>query len=94
MPIVNMLNAVLTFFVMGVMTGFMTRLPGAGCWRGFSSFCALSVAGIRAIIPFGIDLIYPALFMLKSNTRSFWRFCSGTWPTTCSTPGSPSGSSR
>jgi hypothetical protein len=67
MPIVNMLNAVLTFFVMGVMTGFMTRLPGARLLSRLFVFCALSIAGIRAIIPFGIDLIYPALFMLKSQ---------------------------
>ena len=67
MPIVNMVNAVLTFFIMGVMTGFMTRLPGARLLSRLFIFCGLSVAGIRAIIPFGIDLIYPALFMLKSQ---------------------------
>jgi hypothetical protein len=67
MPIVNMINAVVTFFVMGVMTGFMTRLPGARLLARLFVFCGLSVACIRAIIPFGIDLIYPALFMLKSQ---------------------------
>ena len=67
MPIVNMLNAVVTFFVMGVMTGFMTRLPGARLLARLFVFCGLSVACIRAIIPFGIDLVYPALFMLKSQ---------------------------
>jgi hypothetical protein len=67
MPIVNMVNAVATFFVMGIMTGFMTRLPGARLLSRLFVFCGLSVAGIRAIIPFGFDLIYPALFMLKSQ---------------------------
>ncbi len=67
MPIVNMLNAIVTFFVMGIMTGFMTRLPGARLLARLFVFCALSIAGIRAVIPFGIDLIYPALFMLKSQ---------------------------
>ena len=67
MPVVNMLNAVVTFFVMGVMTGFMTRLPGARILARLFVFCGLSVACIRAIIPFGIDLVYPALFMLKSQ---------------------------
>lgn len=67
MPIVNMINAVVTFFVMGIMTGFMTRLPGARLLSRLFIFCGLSVACIRAIIPFGIDLIYPALFMLKSQ---------------------------
>ncbi|MEE4114232.1 MAG: Npt1/Npt2 family nucleotide transporter, partial [Desulfobacteraceae bacterium] len=67
MPIVNMINAVVTFFVMGLMTGFMTRLPGARLLARLFVFCGLSVACIRAIIPFGIDLVYPALFMLKSQ---------------------------
>ncbi len=67
MPIVNMINAVVTFFVMGIMTGFMTRLPGARLLSRLFIFCGLSMAAIRAIIPFGIDLIYPALFMLKSQ---------------------------
>jgi hypothetical protein len=67
MPIVNMINAVVTFFVMGVMTGFMTRMPGARLLSRLFIFCGLSVACIRATIPFGIDLIYPALFMLKSQ---------------------------
>lgn len=67
MPLVNMVNAVATFFVMGIMTGFMTRVPGARLLARLFVFCGLSVALIRAIIPFGIDLIYPALFMLKSQ---------------------------
>ncbi|BBO76353.1 hypothetical protein DSCW_37700 [Desulfosarcina widdelii] len=67
MPIVNMINAVVTFFVMGVMTGFMTRLPGARLLSRLFVFCGLSIGAIRAVIPFGIDLIYPALFMLKSQ---------------------------
>ena len=67
MPVVNMINAVATFFVMGIMTGFMTRLPGASLLAGLFVFCGVSVAVIRMIIPFGIDLVYPALFMLKSQ---------------------------
>ncbi|MFO7715026.1 Npt1/Npt2 family nucleotide transporter [Desulfosarcina sp.] len=67
MPIVNMINAVVTFFVMGLMTGFMTRLPGARLLARLFVFCGLSIAVIRAAIPFGFDLIYPVLFMLKSQ---------------------------
>ncbi len=67
MPIVTMINAVMTFFLMGLMTGFMTRVPGARLLSRLFVFCGLSVAGLRAIIPLGIDLIYPALFMLKSQ---------------------------
>jgi ATP/ADP translocase len=67
MPIVNMINAVVTFIVMGLLAGVMARLPGARLLARLFVFCALSVAFIRAIIPFGIDLVYPALFMLKSQ---------------------------
>lgn len=67
LPIVNMINAVATFFVMGLMTGFMTRLPGASLLARLFVFCGLSVAGIRAVIPFAVDLVYPVLFMLKSQ---------------------------
>ena len=67
MPLVNIVNAVATIFVMGIMTGFMTRLPGASLLAGLFVFCGVSVAVIRMIIPFGIDLVYPALFMLKSQ---------------------------
>ena len=67
MPIVNMINAVLTFFIMGLMAGVMARMPGARLLGRLFVFCGLSVAIIRAIIPLGIDLVYPALFMLKSQ---------------------------
>jgi len=67
MPIVNMINAVVTFFVMGGFAGFMTRMPGARLLSRLFVFCGLSIAAIRAAIPLGIDLIYPALFMLKSQ---------------------------
>lgn len=67
MPIVNMINAVVTFFVMGIMTGFMTRLPGARLLSRLFVFCGLTVAIIRVAIPFGVESIYPLLFMLKSQ---------------------------
>ncbi len=67
MPVVNMVNALATFFVMGIMTGFMTRLPGARLLARLFVFCGLSVAVIRAVIPMGVDIVYPILFMLKSQ---------------------------
>ena len=67
MPIVNMINAVVTFVVMGIIAGVMTRLPGARLLARLFVFCGLSVAAIRVTIPFGIELIYPLLFMLKSQ---------------------------
>ncbi|MEA3232579.1 MAG: Npt1/Npt2 family nucleotide transporter [Thermodesulfobacteriota bacterium] len=67
MPIVNMLNAVATFLIMAAMTGMITRLPGARLLTRLFVFCGVSVAAIRLIIPLGYDLVYPLLFMLKSQ---------------------------
>jgi hypothetical protein len=67
LPIVNMINALATFFIMGIVTGLMTRMDGVRLFTWLFIFCGLSVAAIRLIIPFGIDLVYPLLFMLKSQ---------------------------
>ncbi len=67
MPIVNMVNAVVTFFSMGIVTGFATRLPGARLLSRLFVFCGLTVAAIRVTIPFGIEWVYPLLFMMKSQ---------------------------
>ncbi len=67
LPIVNMLNAVATFLIMGVITGFIGRFSGARLLSYLFLFCGASVAVIRMIIPLGYDLIYPLLFMLKSQ---------------------------
>ncbi len=67
LPIVNMANAVVTFFIMGVITGLIGRFSGARLLTYLFLFCGLSIAGIRLIIPLGYDLVYPLLFMLKSQ---------------------------
>jgi hypothetical protein len=67
LPIVYMLNSIALFFIMGAMTGIMVRFPGARILSYLFVFCGVSVAGIRFLIPFNIDLIYPALFMLKAQ---------------------------
>jgi hypothetical protein len=67
MPIVNMINAIATFFIMGVMAAIMGRLPGTRLLSYLFMFCGGTVAGLYFLIPFDIDLIYPVLFMLKSQ---------------------------
>lgn len=67
LPIVSMLNAVATFVIMGALTGFMTRMPGARLLTRIFIFCGLSMAGLRFLIPLGYDLIYPLMFMLKAQ---------------------------
>lgn len=67
MPVVNMINAIATVVVMGFVAGLMQKMPGPKLLTGMFLFCGFSVALIRALIPLGIDLIYPLLFMLKAQ---------------------------
>jgi len=67
LPIVNMLNAIVTFVVMGAIAGMMSRIQSASFLTYLFLFCGLTMAGLRLVIPLGIDLVYPVLLMLKSQ---------------------------
>ncbi len=67
LPIVNMLNSLATFFVTGVLAVFMAKLSGARLLSYLFIFCGLTITGIRLLIPYGYEIIYPILFMLKSQ---------------------------
>jgi CRP-like cAMP-binding protein len=67
LPIVQMANSIFTFFAMALMTGIMGKLPGNRLLSYLFLFCGVSVASLRALIPLGIELIYPVLFLLKSQ---------------------------
>jgi len=86
LPIVNMLNAVATFFITGFLTAFMGKLPGAKLLSYLFIFCGISVTLIRLLIPFGFELLYPMLFMLKSQfellqAMLFWNICNDIFNT-------------
>jgi hypothetical protein len=66
MPIVNMINAVVTMVVMGVMAGLMQRFAEADLLVCTFLFTGGSTVLFRLMIPFDIDLVYPILFMLKA----------------------------
>ena len=67
MPVVNMLNALATFFLTGFLTVLMSRLSEPKLLSYLLVFCGLSVTAIRVVIPYQVDLVYPLLFMLKSQ---------------------------
>jgi ATP/ADP translocase len=67
MPVVNMINAVATVMVMGFVAGLMQHLSGTTLLARMFLFCGSSVAVLRGLIPFGFDLVYPVLFMLKAQ---------------------------
>ena len=86
LPIVYMLNSIALFFIMGAMTGLMVKFPGTQILSYLFIFCGFSVAGIRFLIPFNIDLIYPALFMLKAQYEAllglfFWNLANDLFNT-------------
>lgn len=66
LPIMYMVNSVSIFFVMGFMTGLLTRLPGSRLLTYLLFFCGFTVAGTRFLIPTGWDLVYPLLFIMKT----------------------------
>jgi Cyclic nucleotide-binding domain/TLC ATP/ADP transporter len=86
LPIVNMLNAIATFLITGLLTAFMGKLPGAKLLTYVFIFCGISVTLVRIFIPFGFDLLYPLLFMLKSQfellqAMLFWNMCNDLFNT-------------
>ncbi|MGA8181347.1 MAG: Npt1/Npt2 family nucleotide transporter [Desulfobacterales bacterium] len=86
LPIVYMLNSIALFIIMGALTGIMVRVPGARILSYLFVFCGVSVAGIRFLIPFNIDLIYPVLFMLKAQYEAllgllFWNLANDLFNT-------------
>lgn len=86
LPIVYMLNSIALFFIMGVMAGLMVRYPGTRILLYLFLFCGVSVAGIRFLIPLNIDLIYPAIFMLKAQYEAllgllFWNMANDLFNT-------------
>jgi len=86
LPIVNMLNAVATFFITGLLTVFMGKMPGAKILSWLFIFSGISVTIIRLLIPFGFDILYPILFMLKSQFELlqallFWNLCNDLFNT-------------
>jgi len=67
LPIVYVVNSISTFFIMGLFSGLMGRLPGTRLLTYMLLVFGGSVAGLRFVIPLGFDLLYPVLFVLKAQ---------------------------
>ncbi|MEX1313019.1 MAG: Npt1/Npt2 family nucleotide transporter, partial [Desulfotignum sp.] len=86
MPVVNMLNAVATFFITGFLAMFLSKTSGAKLLYYIFIFSGIIVTVIRLLIPFGFELLYPLLFMLKSQFELlqallFWNMCNDLFNT-------------
>jgi ATP/ADP translocase len=67
LPIVYMVNSITTFFIMGFLTGLMNKISGSRILAYMLLIFGCIVAGLRFVIPFGFDLLYPVLFVLKTQ---------------------------
>ncbi|MCF8092306.1 MAG: cyclic nucleotide-binding domain-containing protein [Desulfotignum sp.] len=86
LPMVNMLNAVATFFITGFLAVFLNKTTGARLLFYIFIFSGIIVTLIRLLIPFGINMLYPLLFMLKSQfellqAMLFWNMCNDLFNT-------------
>jgi hypothetical protein len=67
LPVIYMLNAAITFVIMGLLAGVMARLPGIRLLTYVLVFCGGSVAALRFVIPFEFKLLYPLLYIMKAQ---------------------------
>lgn len=86
LPIMYMINAVATFFIMGVLTGIMARMSDSRLLSYMLVGSGTLVGILRFAIPLGYDLIYPVLFLLKSQLEVllalvFWNMANDLFTT-------------
>jgi len=86
LPVMYMINAVVTFFVMGMITGAMARVPDSRLLSYMLVGSGGLVGALRFTIPLGYDLIYPVLFLLKSQLEVllamvFWNMANDLFTT-------------
>lgn len=86
LPIVMMANSIATFFIMGLLTGIMAKLPGSRLLSYMLVFCGVSVAALRFVVPLGFTFIYPVLYVLKAQYEAllalvFWNLANDLFNT-------------
>lgn len=86
LPLVYMANSIVTFVIMGAMTGMMTRLPSARMLGGMLLFCGASVAALRLVVIGDFEFIYPVIFLLKAQYEAllslvFWNLANDLFNT-------------
>jgi ATP/ADP translocase len=67
LPYINVVNSITTFVIMGFLTGLMIRLPGSRLLTSTLMFCGSTVAILRFVILLDFDLLYPFLYVLKTQ---------------------------
>ena len=91
LPIVYIVNSISAFVIMGFIAGIMVRLPANRLLKYLFLFCGISVGGLYFVIPLGFDLLYPLLFILKTQYEVllalvFWNLANDLQYQTVQTP--------
>jgi hypothetical protein len=79
LPFITATNAVVTFFAMGTLAERSRGVPGARVLSIFMVFSAAAVLLCRLAIPLGIPLLYPFLYVLKTQFESLLVFFFWNW---------------
>jgi hypothetical protein len=67
LPAVSVVNALVTFVVMGFFGTWMARVPGTKLLRRMLLFCAATGGLLRVGVPVGTAYLYPLLYILKTQ---------------------------
>ncbi|MGD8984603.1 MAG: Npt1/Npt2 family nucleotide transporter [Desulfobacteraceae bacterium] len=67
LPMIFIINSISTFFIMGLITGIIARLPGYRLLSYMLVICGTTVAGLRFVVPLGFEILYPILYVLKAQ---------------------------
>ncbi|MCG6909172.1 MAG: cyclic nucleotide-binding domain-containing protein [Deltaproteobacteria bacterium] len=70
MPIIMFLNAILAVGIISFLSGFIARMPGTRLLAIIFIFCGTAIGILRLLIPMGFPLIYPVLYVLKTQFES------------------------
>ena len=86
LPLVYVANSIVTFFIMGVLTGWMKRTPSAKMLGGMLIFCGASVTLLRFVVIADFSMIYPVIFLLKAQYEAllslvFWNLANDLFNT-------------
>jgi ATP/ADP translocase len=67
LPMIFIINSISTFFIMGLISGIIARLPGYRLLSYMLVICGTTVAGLRFVVPLGFEILYPILYILKAQ---------------------------
>ena len=86
LPLVYVANSIITFIIMGLLTGLMKRLPSGRVLTFMLLICGGSVALMRLLVMTDIVYVYPVIFLMKAQYEAllslvFWNLANDLFNT-------------